>query len=40
MISLIAGIHGIVMKAIDTVENKVVAIKKLSLRTKYGGELD
>lgn len=33
------GVHGIVLKAIDTMENnKVVAIKKVSLRTKFGGE--
>jgi cell cycle related kinase len=31
------GVHGIVVKAIDTVDKKVVAIKKVSLRTKFGG---
>lgn len=32
------GVHGVVLKAIDTTENnKVVAIKKVSLRTKFGG---
>lgn len=30
------GVHGIVLKAIDTNTNQIVAIKKLSLRTKYG----
>lgn len=34
------GVHGVVMQAIDTMQNnKVVAIKKVSLRTKYGGEI-
>jgi hypothetical protein len=33
------GVHGIVLKALDTTQNnKVVAIKKVSLRTKFGGE--
>jgi len=33
------GVHGVVLKAIDTMENnKVVAIKKVALRTKFGGE--
>ena len=32
------GVHGVVFKAIDTTEdNKIVAIKKVSLRTKFGG---
>lgn len=32
------GVHGVVLKAIDTSqENRVVAIKKVSLRTKFGG---
>ncbi|CRL05800.1 CLUMA_CG018828, isoform A [Clunio marinus] len=32
------GVHGVVLKAIDTTENnKVVAIKMVSLRTKFGG---
>lgn len=32
------GVHGVVLKAIDTTQdNKVVAIKKVSLRTKFGG---
>ena len=31
------GVHGVVLKAIDTQESKVVAIKKVSLRTKLGG---
>lgn len=31
------GVHGIVLKAIDTTENKTVAIKMVSLRTKFGG---
>lgn len=32
------GVHGVVLKAIDTTEgNKVVAIKKVPLRTKFGG---
>lgn len=32
------GVHGVVLKAVDTMENnKVVAIKKVSLRTKFGG---
>lgn len=32
------GVHGVVLKAVDTLEgNKVVAIKKVSLRTKFGG---
>lgn len=31
------GVHGVVVKAFDTIENKIVAIKKISLRTKYGG---
>jgi serine/threonine protein kinase len=32
------GVHGVVLKAIDTLENnKIVAIKKVSLRTKFGG---
>lgn len=33
------GVHGVVLKAIDTLDgNKAVAIKKVSLRTKLGGE--
>jgi serine/threonine protein kinase len=33
------GVHGVVLKAIDTTQgNKVVAIKKVPLRTKFGGE--
>ena len=33
------GVHGVVVKAIDTLHNnKVVAIKKVSLRTKFGGK--
>jgi serine/threonine protein kinase len=33
------GVHGIVLKAIDTTQNnKFVAIKMVSLRTKYGGK--
>jgi cell cycle related kinase len=33
------GVHGVVLKAIDTMEgNKVVAIKKVPLRTKFGGK--
>lgn len=32
------GVHGVVLKAVDTMENnKAVAIKKVSLRTKFGG---
>lgn len=32
------GVHGVVLKAVDTLENnKVVAIKKVALRTKFGG---
>lgn len=32
------GVHGVMLKAIDTAENnKVVAIKKVPLRTKFGG---
>lgn len=32
------GVHGVVLKAIDTTEgNKTVAIKKVPLRTKFGG---
>ncbi|KAL7023867.1 hypothetical protein ACKWTF_012820 [Chironomus riparius] len=32
------GVHGVVLKAIDTHNNdKVVAIKKVALRTKFGG---
>jgi serine/threonine protein kinase len=32
------GVHGVVLKAVDTMENnKIVAIKKVSLRTKFGG---
>lgn len=32
------GVHGVVLKAVDTLENsKIVAIKKVSLRTKFGG---
>lgn len=32
------GVHGVVLKAIDTKENnKFVAIKMVSLRTKLGG---
>lgn len=32
------GVHGVVLKAVDTTEsNKVVAIKMVSLRTKFGG---
>lgn len=32
------GVHGVVLKAIDTTQdNRVVAIKKVSLRTKFGG---
>lgn len=30
------GVHGIVLKAQDTYNNRIVAIKKVSLRTKYG----
>lgn len=30
------GVHGIVLKAQDTVNAKEVAIKKVSLRTKHG----
>lgn len=30
------GVHGIVLKAEDTVTDRYVAIKKVSLRTKYG----
>lgn len=30
------GVHGIVLKAQDTVTDRIVAIKKVSLRTKYG----
>lgn len=34
------GVHGVVLKAVDTLENnKIVAIKKVSLRTKFGGLL-
>lgn len=34
------GVHGVVLKAIDTTENnKTVAIKMVSLRTKFGGLL-
>lgn len=34
------GVHGVVLKAVDTLENnKIVAIKKVSLRTKFGGFL-
>lgn len=33
------GVHGVVLKAIDTLDrNKPVAIKKVALRTKLGGE--
>lgn len=32
------GVHGVVVKAIDTKENKIVAIKKVALRTKFGGK--
>lgn len=33
------GVHGVVLKAIDTHNNdKIVAIKKVSLRTKFGGK--
>lgn len=32
------GVHGVVLKAIDTThDNKVVAIKKVAMRTKFGG---
>lgn len=32
------GVHGVVLKAVDTTQNsKVVAIKMVSLRTKLGG---
>lgn len=35
------GVHGVVLKAIDTHSNdKVVAIKKVPLRTKFGGNFD
>lgn len=35
------GVHGVVLKAVDTLENnKIVAIKKVSLRTKFGGWLN
>lgn len=30
------GVHGIVLKAQDLSTNRIVAIKKVSLRTKYG----
>lgn len=30
------GVHGVVLKAIDQTNNKEVAIKKISLRTKHG----
>lgn len=34
------GVHGVVLKAVDTMENsKIVAIKKVSLRTKFGGSM-
>lgn len=34
------GVHGVVLKAVDTTQgNKVVAIKMVSLRTKFGGFL-
>lgn len=33
------GVHGVVLKAIDTLDNnKAVAIKKVALRTKLGGK--
>lgn len=33
------GVHGVVLKAIDTTQNnKFVAIKKVALRTKFGGK--
>lgn len=31
------GVHGIVIKAIDVTNKKIVAIKKVPLKTKYGG---
>lgn len=31
------GVHGVVIKAIDVTNNKFVAIKKVPLKTKYGG---
>lgn len=35
------GVHGVVLKAIDTTQdNRVVAIKKVSMRTKFGGLRD
>lgn len=30
------GVHGVVLRAIDLTNNKEVAIKKISLRSKYG----
>lgn len=30
------GVHGVVLRAIDMTNNRDVAIKKISLRTKYG----
>lgn len=30
------GVHGVVLRAIDMTSNRDVAIKKISLRTKYG----
>lgn len=31
------GVHGVVVKAHDTHLNRIVAIKKVALRTKFGG---
>lgn len=31
------GVHGVVIKAIDLRNNQIVAIKKIPLKTKYGG---
>lgn len=31
------GVHGVVLKAIDLTNNQFVAIKKIPLKTKYGG---
>lgn len=31
------GVHGVVIKAVDVTNNKYVAIKKVPLKTKYGG---
>lgn len=30
------GVHGVVLRAIDMTNSRDVAIKKISLRTKYG----